>query len=65
MPTLVLAGELDTAHGAAGSDAGASEQLARAIADAQFESIPGARHLFPWEAPGATCEAVLGWLSRR
>ena len=64
-PTLVLAGELDRAHGAAGSDAGASEQLARDIPGAQFQTITGARHLFPWEAPEATCEAVLGWLSRR
>jgi 3-oxoadipate enol-lactonase len=60
--TLVLAGELDRAHGAAGSDAGASEQLARAIPGARLESVPGARHLFPWEAPEATSEAVLRFL---
>jgi pimeloyl-ACP methyl ester carboxylesterase len=65
VPTLVLAGELDSAHGSGGSDAGASQQLASAIPGAELASIRGARHLFPWEAPEATCEVVLEWLSRR
>lgn len=62
IPTLVLAGEMDTAHGAAGSDTGASHDLAEAIPGARFETIPGTRHLFPWEAPEATGDAVLRFL---
>lgn len=61
VPTLVLVGEDDHHEGTA-NHYRESEKLAAAIPGARFHAIPGARHLFPWEAPEATRTAVLNFL---
>src|SRR5581483_3518666 len=37
----------------------AARQLAGQIANAELETIPGGWHLFPWEVPAPTNEAIL------
>ena len=61
VPTLVLAGEDDRAGGTA-DHVGSARLLANAIPGAQLRLVEGARHLFPWETPEATNEAILGFL---
>jgi 3-oxoadipate enol-lactonase len=59
VPTLVIAGELD---------AGATPEMARAIADripgAKLELLKDASHLSVWEQPQAFSAAVRGFLKR-
>jgi pimeloyl-ACP methyl ester carboxylesterase len=60
VPSLVIVGGEDrsgTDHVAAGRD------MAEAIPGAAFAQVPGARHLFPWEAPDESNRLMLVFLS--
>jgi len=64
VPTLVLVGAEDKEESGGGAvHVEVSRQIADQIPGARFETVPGARHLFPWEAPEATVQALLDFLS--
>jgi pimeloyl-ACP methyl ester carboxylesterase len=63
IPTLVLVGAEDReASGGGAVHVDLSRQIADQIPGARFRTVPGARHLFPWEAPEATVQALLEFL---
>jgi 3-oxoadipate enol-lactonase len=59
-PTLILHGEHDPLSPIANA-----RQLAAGIPDSELHVIAGAGHAFPLEAPEASLDAVLDWLTRR
>lgn len=59
IPVLCLAGELDTKFTALG------RQLASALPDAEFVTVPGAGHAAHSERPEAVAELVGGWVADR
>ncbi len=58
VPVQVLVGAEDRS-GAGEDRVAAARQLAGQIANAELETIPGGWHLFPWEVPAPTNEAIL------
>ncbi|HLG74346.1 MAG TPA: alpha/beta hydrolase [Chloroflexota bacterium] len=63
VPTLVLVGSEDGGRSGSGVDHLAeAKHLASEIPGARLALVPGAKHLFPWQAPEATCQAVLEFL---
>jgi pimeloyl-ACP methyl ester carboxylesterase len=59
VPTLVLAGELDTI-----TPPGPAREMASAIPGAEFVEIPGAGHLSPVEKPKAVAAALGAFFAR-
>ncbi len=54
VPTLVVVGAEDRVTQGTGDHVAGARRLADAIPGARLAEIPGARHLFPWEAPDLT-----------
>jgi pimeloyl-ACP methyl ester carboxylesterase len=62
VPTLVIVGGEDRVPRGGGDHVTAARQMAEAIPGAQFAEVPGARHLFPWEAPEVANSMMLDFL---
>jgi pimeloyl-ACP methyl ester carboxylesterase len=59
VPTLVLAGELDTI-----TPPGPAREMAAAIPGAEFVEVPGAGHLTPVEKPKVVAAALAAFFAR-
>ena len=63
VPVLVLVGADDGGRSGSGVDhLEEAKHLASEIPGARLATVPGAKHLFPWQAPEATCQAMLTFL---
>jgi pimeloyl-ACP methyl ester carboxylesterase len=64
VPMLVMVGGDDRVSRGGSDHVESARALAAAIADAQLVEIPGARHLFPWEAAEQTNRLLLEFFAR-
>jgi len=65
VPTLVMVGGEDRVSRGGSDHVESARALAAAISGAQLVEIPGARHLFPWEAAEPTNRLMLEFFARQ
>jgi pimeloyl-ACP methyl ester carboxylesterase len=64
VPTLVMVGGDDRLSRGSSDHVASARELAAAIPGAQLVQVPGARHLFPWEAPQQSNPLMLEFFAR-